>query len=103
MQETSADCTDNALFVEQMNHLGGNIAQAVIPLGLNPQDVGAFIGAFTAKDDASLFRIPGVTPQMAQAAGGALLETYASGFKHVWTAASCFVGLAAIRKSPRLA
>lgn len=81
-----------------MNHLGDNIAQAVIPLGLNPRDVGAFIGALTAHNDAALFKIPGVTPQMAQAGGHALLDTYASGFKNVWTAASCFVGLAAIRE-----
>lgn len=82
-----------------MNNLGDNIAQAVIPLGLNPKDVGAFIGAFTSHDDATLFQIPGVTPQMAEAAGRALLGTYASGFKNVWTAASCFVGVAAIRES----
>lgn len=81
-----------------MNHLGDNIAGAVIPLGLNPKDVGAFIGAFTSHDDAALFQIPGVTPQMAGAAGHALLETYAGGFKNVWTAGSCFVGVAAIRK-----
>jgi hypothetical protein len=81
-----------------MNHLGDNIAAVVVPLGLSPQDLGAFIGALTSRNDAALFQIPGVTAPMVGAAAGALLETYSSAFRSVWIAASCFVGLAGIRK-----
>lgn len=84
-----------------MHSLGDNIAVVVIPMGLNPQDLGAFIGALTSRNDAALFQIPNVTPQMVGAAAGALLDTYANAFKSVWIAASCFVGLAAICKSDR--
>lgn len=83
-----------------MNHLGDNIAAAVLPMGLNPENIGAFIGALTSRDDAALFQIPGVSPPMVEAAASALLNTYSTAFRSVWIAASCFVAVAAIRKFP---
>jgi len=79
-----------------MGHLGDNIANTVIPMGLPPQEVGPFIGLLTSQNFAGLMQLPNVTPEMAQAAGGALLNTYASSFQHVWIAAAAFVAVAAI-------
>ena len=91
---------DNALFSDVMGHLGDNIAKATIPLGLPPSSVGRFIPMLIAHDDAALFQIPGVTPQIVGAGAEALLNTFAKAFKHVWIAAACFVALAAICRSP---
>jgi len=65
-------------------------------MGLPPQEVGPFIGALTSHNDAALFQLPGVTPQMVGAAAQALLGTFTTGFQHVWIAASAFVAVAAI-------
>jgi hypothetical protein len=81
-----------------MNHLGDNIAAAVLPLGLPTTSIGPFIGALTMHNDLALYKIPGVTPQIVKAGSDALLMTYSTGFKHVWIAASCFVAIAAVGK-----
>ncbi|KAK3324879.1 major facilitator superfamily domain-containing protein [Apodospora peruviana] len=86
----------NALFNDAMGHLGENISAAVIPLGLPPKMVGGFIGALNAHDVEALFSIPGVTPQIVEAGGAALLETFMKGFRNVWIAASAFVALGSI-------
>ena len=95
----NAGSTDNAIFTSKMNHLGANVADVVLPMGLNPKYLGAFVGALTSRNNAALLRIPGATPQMAGAAAEAMLKTYASGFQAVWIAAGCFVALATICKS----
>ena len=89
--------SDNALFNDAMARAPDNIAAAVMPLGLAPAALGPFIGALMAHDDAALFQIRGVTPQMAGAGGVALLGTFTTAFRHVWIAAACFVALAALR------
>ncbi|KAH8666567.1 major facilitator superfamily domain-containing protein [Xylariales sp. PMI_506] len=86
----------NALFNHQMGKLGDNIANAVIPAGLPPSDVGAFIGALTARNETALGLIDGITPQIIEAGSDALLDTYVAAFRVVWIAAGCFVAVAAI-------
>lgn len=86
----------NALFTDQMGHMGDNIAKAVIPKGLSPDALPAFIGALNAHNETALVAIPGVTPEIIGAGANALLDTYALGFRYVWIAASCFVAIACI-------
>ncbi|KAK3328580.1 major facilitator superfamily domain-containing protein [Cercophora scortea] len=86
----------NALFNKAMGHLGDNIAAAAMPLGLPPSSLGPLIGALTSHDEAALFQIPGVTPQIVGAGVDALKNTFMSAFKNVWIAASAFVAAAAI-------
>ncbi|KAK3373148.1 major facilitator superfamily domain-containing protein [Lasiosphaeria ovina] len=87
----------NALFNDAMNHVGDNIAKAVMPLGLPVNSTGPFIGALVNHQDAAaLFRLPGVTPQIAGAGAEALLGTFSTGFRHVWIAASAVVAFAAV-------
>ncbi len=81
-----------------MGHLGHNIADAIIPLGVPPSQVGRFIGALMAHEDEALFRIEGVTPQVVGAGVKALKGTFSEAFKRVWYAAAGFVALAAICK-----
>ncbi|KAK3350586.1 major facilitator superfamily domain-containing protein [Neurospora tetraspora] len=86
----------NALLNGAMGHLGDNIAKAVLPLGLPPQSVGPLIGALADHHEELIPKIEGVTPQIIGAGVEALKETFATGFRRVWIAASCFVALAAI-------
>jgi len=88
----------NALFNDAMSHVGDNIAKAAIMAGLPKESVGMFIGALMAHDDELMSKVPGVKPQIIGAGAQALLQTFASGFKNVWIAASCFVAFAAVRK-----
>lgn len=85
-----------ALFVDQMNKMPANIAEAVIPLGVSPSDLPAFIGALNAHDAAALMAIPNVDESVIGAGTIALLDTYASSFQIVWIAASAFVALATV-------
>lgn len=86
----------NSLFTDQLGHMGDNIAKAVIPQGLDPENLPAFIGALSAHNETALQAVPGVTMEIIGAGSAALLDTYALGFRYVWIAASCFVAIAAI-------
>lgn len=79
-----------------MRHLGSNIAGAVIPKGLSPENLGEFITALTARNETALHSIPDVTSQIIAAGANAVLDTYVQAFRHVWIAAACFVAVAAI-------
>lgn len=80
------------------NELGAKIAAAVLPLGLSPNSLGAFIGALSANDAKALMNIPGVTPQMIGAGVVALKEAFSVAFRWVWVAAGCFSVLAVVRE-----
>lgn len=71
-----------------MTHLGPNIAAAVLPLGVPPTELEAFIGALAGNDQAALAQLPNVTPQIIGAGVHALQSTYLSSFKAVWIAAA---------------
>jgi len=86
----------NALFSEKMSHVPDNIAKAVIPAGLSPDNLGQFIGALTSHNQTALGLVPGVTPKIIEEGANALLDTFVLAFRHVWIAAACFVGLAAV-------
>lgn len=90
--------SDHAIFVSDMNSLGHNVAQAVIPAGLDPQDVGQFVSALAAHNNDALHNVPGVTPLIIQRGVVALLDTYVLAFSHVWIAGCCFVALAGVCK-----
>ncbi|KAH8894655.1 MFS general substrate transporter [Thozetella sp. PMI_491] len=87
----------NAIFAGELNkHLGSNIAEAVLPLGLPATSLGDFITALAAQNSAALMQVPGVSLEIIQAGAGALLNTYAVAFRWVWTAAGAFTVIAAI-------
>jgi len=78
------------------NHLGQDIAAAVVPLGFPPAQLEAFIGALAGNDQAALAQIPGVTPQIVGAGVHALQSAYLASFKGVWIAAAVFSGVTVI-------
>lgn len=86
----------NALFTSEMGRAPTRIADGVMPLGLDPDNLAPLIGALTTRNQTALRSIPGISPEIIQAASGALLDTYTLAFRHVWIAAACFVAVAAI-------
>jgi hypothetical protein len=82
-----------------MNHMPENIANAVIPAGLNPEFLPALIGGLNAHNVTAISEIPGITPEIIQKGTFALLDTFVSAFRNVWITASAFVALAAIGMS----
>lgn len=77
-------------------HLGADIAAAVLPLGLSPQVLPEFIGALATNDVKALLMIKGVTPQIIGAGVAALRSAYLTSFKGVWIAAAVMSGVATI-------
>lgn len=86
----------NALFNDAMEHLGDNIAEAVVPVGLDPEYLGQFIGGLVTLNQTSLGGIPGATEEVIGVEAGALLDTFVVLFRHVCIAGGCFLGLAAV-------
>ncbi|KAH8198323.1 hypothetical protein TruAng_007525 [Truncatella angustata] len=91
----------NALFNNEIAHMGENIASAAISDGLSSEYVEDFVTVLSAqsKNQTALLAIPGVTPQIVEAGTQALLDTYVQAFRHVYIAAACFVAVAAILAS----
>jgi hypothetical protein len=91
--------TDTAIFSSSLSkHLGADIAAAVLPLGLSPRYLAAFIGALAGQDEAALAQIPGVTPQIIGAGVGALKHAYLISFRGIWITAAVFSFVTAIGK-----
>ncbi|OWY42097.1 hypothetical protein AA0119_g4864 [Alternaria tenuissima] len=72
------------------------IARAVTQAGLPASSIGPFIEAFSSHDDAALARIPGVTPAVLGAAGGAVQQAFADGVRVVFIIAAPFGAVACI-------
>ncbi|KAK5059701.1 hypothetical protein LTR84_009584 [Exophiala bonariae] len=67
----------NAIFSSQISkNLPHEIAEAVLPLGVSPENLGLFIQALSGHDSAVLGAIPGVTPQIIGAGAHALQHAY---------------------------
>jgi hypothetical protein len=92
--------TDNAIFNSALNEkLGSGIAAAVMPLGLPPTSLEAFIGALAGQaPPAQIAAIPGVTPQIIGAGVGALKDAFLNSFKWVYVAAAVISAVSAIGK-----
>ncbi|EEU41142.1 uncharacterized protein NECHADRAFT_46417, partial [Fusarium vanettenii 77-13-4] len=77
----------NAIFNSAMKkYLAPSIAGAVVPLGVDPDDLPQLIQGLTTQDQKLLASIPGMTPRIMQAAVHALKEAYLSSFRRVWIA-----------------
>jgi MFS family permease len=76
--------------------LPAKVAAATVPLGLKPTYLGQLLGALTSGDSAALAKIPGVSPKILEAAGLAVKQSYALGFRYVWVTTAAFAALAVI-------
>ncbi|KAJ9165483.1 MFS general substrate transporter [Coniochaeta hoffmannii] len=86
----------NAVFISAMKHLPDNIASAAISAGLPFSSVQQFVGDLAGQNQTDLVNVPGITPEIIGAGAGALLDTYATGFRNVWVTAIAFCVLAGI-------
>lgn len=71
----------------------------MLPLGLSPKLLPAFIGALAGGDTAALAQLPGVTPEIIGAGVGGLKQAYLSTFKIIWITGAALSAVAALRKS----
>ena len=89
---------DTAVFNSRIVQLPGNIAQAVVPLGFPSSSLPALITALSTGDTKALVEIPSISPEIIEAAVGALKESFVNSFRGVWITAACFTVLALIGK-----
>ena len=90
----------NAIFNSSISkYLGPDIAAAVLPLGLSPKVLPAFVGALASNNQKALIQIPGVTPQIIGAGVHALKTAYLHAFRYVWISAAVFTFVAVICRS----
>ncbi|KAL5591132.1 hypothetical protein FOBRF1_014689 [Fusarium oxysporum] len=85
--------TDHAVSSSKLSTLGSNIAQAVIPAGLSPENVGGVIGARTSHNHTALVHVPGITSSIIERTTIADLDTFIDGFRSVWIVGGCFVAV----------
>ncbi|KAK3081972.1 hypothetical protein LTS18_009553, partial [Coniosporium uncinatum] len=88
----------NAIFNSLLNDkLVSNIAPAVVPLGLPPSSLEAFIGGLAGNSPpAAIAAIPGVTPEIIGVGITALKTAYMQSFKRVYVAAAVLSAVGAI-------
>lgn len=90
---------NNSIFNSSLKtQLPSQIAAAVLPLGFSPQNLGPLIAALSSQSEAAVGAVPGITPQIAGAAGAALQEAYRISFSKLWIAAAVFSGFGALCK-----
>ncbi|KEF61169.1 uncharacterized protein A1O9_02734 [Exophiala aquamarina CBS 119918] len=72
------------------------VAGVTIPLGLPEGSLGPLLGALTSGNMNELPKVPGVTPEIIEAAALAVKETYRLAFSYVWATAAAFTTVALI-------
>lgn len=74
-----------AIFSSKLSHeLPAQIAPRVIPLGFNPQYLGALIGGLSSQNLKAVGAIPGITPQIIGAAVTGLKLAFIQATKYIW-------------------
>ncbi|KAL8276424.1 hypothetical protein RQP46_011176 [Phenoliferia psychrophenolica] len=87
--KASIGWTGNAIFsaiftAKFTDRLGPYIAEAVLPLGLLPTDLPAFIGSLASGDIATLSKLHNVTPQMIGAGFAGYQRAWADSARYGW-------------------
>ncbi|OHF03928.1 PEP5 protein [Colletotrichum orchidophilum] len=86
----------SVLFNDGMSLMAPNIAKAVLPAGLDADNLPAIIGALISHNESAIAQVPDITPDIVLRGTHALLDTYVEAFRDVWISAACFVAVAAI-------
>ena len=82
---------NNSIFSSSLKtQIPSSVAAAVLPLGFSPQNLGSLISALPSQNKAAVGAVPGVTAQIADAAGAALQEAFKVPFSKLWIAAAVF-------------
>lgn len=91
----------SAIFNSKLNkNLPAKIAEEVIPLGLSPKVLPAFIPALANNDLEALGKIQGVTPQIIQAGAYGLRVAYKDSLRPIWYLGLALSCVAVIRECP---
>lgn len=89
----------SAVFSNTMGkQLPAKVLAETIPLGFDPQYAGQLLTALTAHSPALLEEIPGITPEIIQAAANGVKDAYTIAFRYVWVSAGAFALAATICK-----
>lgn len=89
-------CLDDAILSSGLDKkLVPNIEAAVLPLGLSPSALPAFIAALVADDKVALSSVPGISLQIIEAGALGLQNAYLYAFRWIWVTAAClsFLGI----------
>ncbi|KAH6876788.1 major facilitator superfamily domain-containing protein [Thelonectria olida] len=92
-------CVAIAIYVAIFNsaikkYLVPDVASAVLPLGLSPEDLPQLIKGLTTHDEDLLAAIPGISQQILEVAVHALQGAYLKSFRPVWIALAVIAFLA---------
>ncbi|KAJ4408342.1 hypothetical protein N0V91_003346 [Didymella pomorum] len=88
---------NNSIFNSSLKtQIPSRVAAAVLPLGFSPQNLGPLISALSSQNQAAVRAVPGVTAQIAGAAGAALQEAFKVSFSKLWIAAAVFSAVGVI-------
>jgi hypothetical protein len=95
-----AIAVQTAIFTNGLTaNLYPKVATAIAPFGVtSPEEVGAVIAGLSAGDIAGLLELPGMNQDAVGAAGLALKQAYAIGFRYPYVCAGAFSLLAIIRR-----
>jgi hypothetical protein len=92
---------DTAIFHSRITKLvPDKVSEAALQTGLPLSSVPALIAGLLAGDSSELSTVPGITPQVINAASRALKEAYLQSFHSVWIAAACLAACGAIGTAP---
>lgn len=90
---------NNAIFNSAVRrNIPTTVAAAVLPLGLDPAQLGNFNLALGVADPEAMAAIPGISPEIIGAAAQALRQGYSIAFRNVWIAATGFTAPGVISK-----
>lgn len=93
----------NAIFASGLSdNLTPKVTKAVVPLGLPMTSIGPLIGALSSGNITLVENVPGVNPGIISAAGIAIKQAYAIGFRNVFICGAAFMTLGIMRKSKSL-
>jgi hypothetical protein len=76
------------------------IAAAALPLGLPASSLGDLIQALASQNKHAVAAVPGITPQIAQAAVGGMKRAYVIAFRKSWIVSAAFSAILVISKLP---
>jgi hypothetical protein len=89
----------SAIFSGTLNdQIPAKVIKATIPLGFDETYLGELLGGLTEGNSTLLGEIPGITPDIIEAAGFGLKQAYTLAFRYCWITAAAFAGLAVLGK-----
>ncbi|KAK3615604.1 hypothetical protein LTR56_026492 [Elasticomyces elasticus] len=83
-----------AILSSTLKELPAKVIARVIPLGLDTQYLEAFLTGLATHNASQIQSIPGMTPQIVEAATVGVKEAYMASFRNVWIAAAAFAAVA---------